>query len=243
MKSHRKQHGKINGIPTGRWTAYMAAAAASSVAAAHTAEAAIHYSGIINHRFSGPMTASFALDPAGGVLVFRHAPPFSYSTFTRFGGEAYFSVFASRGASANGFFTCALNSSVASVSNMKRGVPISHQPFVPSGGVLASGNGWACGGGARGQFVGLVTGFIGFKFNNGKGDQYGWARIQANGYPKNNFRLIDYAYGDVGDSIKAGQTSSSTGPALESLGGLAMGAAGLVAWRRRQESRDRRTID
>ena len=47
-----------------------------------------------------------------------------------------------------------------------------------------------------------------------------------------NFKLIDYAYGDVGDTIAAGQKSGHDPPELESLGGLALGAAGLVAWRK-----------
>jgi len=182
------------------------------------------------------MTASFQLDPLGGVLIFRHSPPYSYSTLTKFGGDAYFSIFGAAEASCNGFYTCAYNSEVASVSNLKRGEAISRRPFVPEGGVLASGSGWACGGGGRGQFLDAVTGFIGFKFNNGKGNQYGWARIQSSGQFNNNFRLIDYAYGDVGDQIKAGQTSDTSAPTLESIGGLALGATGLLAWRRRRAS-------
>ena len=52
------------------------------------------------------------------------------------------------------------------------------------------------------------------------------------GSPFNNFTLVDYAYGDPGDTIAAGQTSDGTAPTLESLNGLALGAAGLLAWRR-----------
>jgi len=80
-----------------------------------------------------------------------------------------------------------------------------------------------------GQFRG-GTGFIGFKFNNGSGAQYGWVRIQMQRHAR--FKLIDYAYGDVGDTIGAGQTSGHDKPELESLGGLALGAIGLLAWRK-----------
>jgi MYXO-CTERM domain-containing protein len=50
----------------------------------------------------------------------------------------------------------------------------------------------------------------------------------------NDFWLVDYAYADPGESIRAGQTSSNDAPELESLGGLALGAAGLLAWRKRR---------
>jgi hypothetical protein len=48
MKTQRKFDSKINTVTPGRWTAYMAAAAATSFAGAHTAEATIHYSGLVN---------------------------------------------------------------------------------------------------------------------------------------------------------------------------------------------------
>jgi len=52
--------------------------------------------------------------------------------------------------------------------------------------------------------------------------------------PNQNFRLIDYAYGDLGDSVGAGQKSGHDMVELESLGGLAVGAVGLLAWRNRR---------
>src|SRR5205085_2702250 len=85
----------------------------------------------------------------------------------------------------------------------------------------------------RGQFERGVA-FVAFKFNNGNGDQYGWARIKSQGPPVNKFTLVDYAYGDIGDSVRAGQKSSNDTPVRESLGALALGAAGLLAWRKRR---------
>lgn len=64
--------------------------------------------------------------------------------------------------------------------------------------------------------------------------QYGWARLKMSGPPDYNCELVDYAYGDPGDTIVAGQTSNGTAPTLESLGALAIGATALLSWRRRR---------
>jgi hypothetical protein len=102
------------------------------------------------------------------------------------------------------------------------GGQLSSAPFVPAH--TASFN----------QFGGFFrdTGYIGFKFNNGSGDQYGWVRIRTHPSFGGAFVLKDYAYGDVGDTIEAGQKMGHDLPELESLGGLAVGAVGLLAWRK-----------
>jgi hypothetical protein len=91
-------------------------------------------------------------------------------------------------------------------------------------------NGWE----SFGNFLNRGFGLVGFKFNNGAGDQYGWVRVKMLGGARNMLSVIDYAYGDPGDIVKAGQKSDDSGPALESLGGLALGATGLLAWRGRR---------
>jgi hypothetical protein len=79
------------------------------------------------------------------------------------------------------------------------------------------------------------TGFIGFRFNNGAGVQYGWARIRMHigvGH-SGGFALLDYAYADPGEPIRAGQTSrAEQAPEQGSLGWLALGAAGLLVCRK-----------
>jgi hypothetical protein len=89
-----------------------------------------------------------------------------------------------------------------------------------------------------GNWVAGGRGFIGFKFNTGTGTQYGWVRIKIASAPfAVGMILVDSAWGDPGDTIKTGQTSgrvheSAAVPAEGSLGLLALGGAGLVAWRK-----------
>jgi hypothetical protein len=63
-----------------------------------------------------------------------------------------------------------------------------------------------------GYFERRGVGLIGFKFNNGAGDQYGWVRVKMTGNPANNFQVVDYAYGDPGDIVKAGQNRMTPPP-------------------------------
>ncbi len=218
-----------------RWTAYATAAAATGFAAAGiaTADAEIHYSGVVDAKFIRSKTRSFPLDPAGlAALQFSHFPHF-YSTSNRDGGSAFVKVLS--GSVAGYYATCASGDHVATVSNLSFGETIAYRPFVAPlrGGALGTREGLGCGGRTRGQFLQRGTGFIAFRFDNGSGDQYGWARVRMKGATLNEFILVDYAYGDPGDRIKAGQTSSSRVPTVESLGGLALGATGLFAWRQR----------
>ena len=235
MKAHKKHRGKINSLSTGRWTAYAAATVASSFAAAHSAEAAIHYSGLLNADFIKNRVLNVPLGSAAGSFVIFHVFSPYGSTFRT--GSAFFTLNAGS-PSVNGFY---IGRPGASVSNLNRGDVMSERPFVPSGpdkpaGVMAS-NFCGCSHGIRGQFRNPGVGFIGFKFNNGAGDQYGWVRVRMFKYFWNQGKLVDFAYGDPGEQVVAGQKESNpSGPQLESLGGLALGAAGLLAWRRRRQT-------
>ena len=217
-------------ISNSRWLAYTTAGAATAFAAANSAEATIHYSGPIHQIFRECDVASFRLDRPGDFIRLRHSSFLVCSSSDN--GNAFFNVVGIAGASIAGFYH---DCRYASASNLKRGQLISSRPFVPAQSPpWGSANlAWAYNPSCPGQFLG-GTGFIGFKFNNGSGDQYGWVRIQvkpgvSHHYP---FKLIDYAYGDVGDTIAAGQRSGHDVAELESLGGLALGALGLLAWRK-----------
>ena len=70
MKIQRKSDRKINAITPGRWTAYMAAAAASTFAGVGSAEAEIHYSGNVSVELTGDAVASLPLSN-GASLSFK----------------------------------------------------------------------------------------------------------------------------------------------------------------------------
>jgi hypothetical protein len=242
METQRKSVSKINPIASDRWSAYAAAATASAFAVAHSAEATIHYSGPVDQKIGARDQATFQLDPAGGSFVVRHFNFVYGSSSVPNGGVALFSVYGAESASVNGVSNaCGPNN--ACVSKLNRRDAISAQPFVPVGGILAS----EYDGFPRqlyGQFLDRGYGLVGFKFNNGAGYQYGWVRVRMVGGQnhivggqKHMVQVVDYAYGDPGEPVSAGQIGPNTfAPTLESLGGLALGAAGLLALRRRRQT-------
>jgi len=209
-----------------RWASYAAAGAATALAGSNSAEGAIHYSGRLDVLFSCQSqscrtTHTFQLDQPGDSFVLAHYVN-SYHH-----GPAYFGIGGIASAAFRGRSVPA--PPVAYVSRLSLGQRISRGPFSVGYGFLVAGfhllhSQWEHGG----------YGFIGFSFNNGAGVQYGWARCRMTGYgPNNVFKLVDYAYADPGESIKAGQTSiDEQAPDQGSLGWLALGAAGLLAWRK-----------
>ena len=102
MKTHRNHERKIGSITNGRWTAYAAAAAASGFAATHTAEATIHYSGLVNQNIIGDREVTFPLDPAGGSFLARHSN--NYYGARKAGGGAFFRIYGAQSASVNGIY-------------------------------------------------------------------------------------------------------------------------------------------
>ncbi len=225
-------HRKTAGASRSRWRMYATAGAASVIGCAASAEANIIYSGPIDHTFNAPpggnSTAQFQLDKPGDYLRGWH---------TRFAdgvhGAAIFSAIitpnleagAVAGFVGNGF------DMFQYVSKLYFGQNLSTLPFVVRGGFLAI----PVGGedtGLNGQWQQPGTGFVGFRFNGGAGVQYGWARIHTDGQPGNTFTLIDYAFGTPGQHITAGETRTNSVPESGgSLGLLALGCAGLLAWR------------
>jgi MYXO-CTERM domain-containing protein len=83
------------------------------------------------------------------------------------------------------------------------------------------------------------TGFAGFQLPSSDGGGMGWMRAElvdrdANG-KADELEIIDWAYNNAGGPISAGQEVSTVPePGSTALALFALGAPGLLAWRRRR---------
>ena len=219
----RSQKSKAVTIPRTRWLGYAAAGAATALAGATSADAEIHYSGPIQAMF-GPnenKIATFPLDRPGDVIRFGHytaAMPYAFFEIEGRRSEAFvgYSLF-----------------EYAFPFRLQRS-PVRYVSEHPFASFYSHGTLYDVGGRGYGKWGGRVSGFVGFRFDGGAGVQYGWARVRMSGRDA-GFVLLDYAYADPGEPIKPGQTSSSpvATPEKGSVGLLALGAAGLLPWRKR----------
>jgi MYXO-CTERM domain-containing protein len=226
---------RINSLPLSetRWLAYATAGVASAFGLSSSAEAEIHYSGDVSIKLTGNARASLPLSNGASLVFKNNAQTTFIQTFT----------FVMTGAISGSAWGHPPFFGSVQLSKLPVGVNVSAGRFYsvtghPDYGVLFIH--WS-----DGQFApygGPIRGFVGFRFNTGNGTQYGWARIQTK--DDNNHRIHDvikdYAWGDVGDRIRTGQKSSAgdmvdTVTDSGSVGLLALGAAGLVAWRKRRE--------
>jgi hypothetical protein len=238
-RQSRRQTAKVS---HSRWLAYATASVATALAGSHSAEAATHYSGILNERIDQDTAKTFPLDQAGDFIWFERLQTGGFGATN----VAYFRVYGIASAKFRGFLNYTY---YLFVSKLRFGelIPATtfgwvccpHPPEL-SGGFLDR-FGYQSFPWAGSQWKDRGPGYIGFRFNNGAGIQYGWARVWITGHPENAFKVIDYAYGDVGDRIRAGQKggnemvpeeSNDIVPDEGSLGGLALGAVGLLAWRK-----------
>ncbi len=217
-------------IPQSRWLAYATAGAASALGCAASADANIIYSGPIDHTFNAPpggnSVAYFQLDAPGHSFFGLHI---RFADGVHGGAEFFLKVTPSLETGAVAGFVGNGFDMFQYASKLYSGQNISTRPFVTRYGFLGIPIG------VNGQWQQPGTGFVGFRFDGGAGVQYGWARIHVDGQPGNTFTLIDYAFADPGEGITAGQTTSASVPdSGGSLGLLALGCAGLLAWRARR---------
>jgi hypothetical protein len=223
MKTKQARSRKSVVINNSRWVAYATAGAATALVGANAAEGAIHHVSV-NQPFNntGPLStqaSNFQLDQAGDSIRFSHFATAPVLGAAFFGTNPGLATAAFRGFVAGAY---------QYASKLVSGQNISGGPFIGGKGTLADRNGYA-----NSQFLSAGPNqFVGFKFNNGSGVEYGWARLTMDGSPGNSFTLVDYAWGDVGTSIVAGQEAQVPEPG--SLGLLALGGAGLLAWRSRR---------
>lgn len=221
MKSPVKRRQLLSPVSTSRWLTYATAGAATALAGATTAEAGINFF-TVNQAFNAPAGGSaldyFAVGGANQSFGLLHSRTSGGSGISKFG------IFAAGGAF-NGFTA----NSFPYVAKLAFGANIAALPFAAANvGTLAYGPGFA-----NSQWLSAGQGYIGFKFTDGAGLETGWASVTANGVSAgNSFTLNSYAYSTAGESIRAGQTIAVPEPG--SLALLAMGGAGLLAWRQRR---------
>ena len=210
-------------IANKRWAAYAAAGAATALVGSNSAEASIHYFNIRDKTFGWPRDGqvAFQLDQPGDSFFFNHG---------NYGGCNTAGFFITNLSSMRAGFRAQARHDYYYVSKLNFGQNISSGSFL---GYLGRG----------GLMAGCTfrtypwedpgMGYVGFRFASGAGYQYGWVHVRTLGWPQNAFRVLDYAYADPGERITAGQTSSSEqAPDQGSLGWLALGATGLLAWRK-----------
>jgi len=232
VKTNRRSH-KASQLSHFRWTSYAIAAGATAVAGMPTAEAEIHYSGDVSIKLAGFAQARLPLSNSASLSFINKDRG---STFWQdFDFHLKGAISGSARGNSYGFGDIFLSALPARVN-------VSAGTFYPVAGGH-SGRGVLISNWSDGQFSpigGSGRGFVGFRFNTGKGTQYGWARISTrddiiDGRHHIRDLIKDYAWGDPGDAILTGQKqsiqSAKANSVLGSLGLLAFGAQGLEAWR------------
>ena len=211
MTIHRKKHSTFSAVSTPRWLGYAATAAATAALGhAQTAEASVDVF-LANQTFDDA-GQSFPLGKSGAY--------FHLSQFHSNGGGGT-ALANAISASVRGFQADGSNYA----SKLTLGEAIQPGPFLRGGGdLLAAGSN-----SANSQWQTPGTGYLGFRFSDADGAETGWAEITVSGAPDNTFTLDEYAYGTAGESLTAGEV-----PEPGSLALLALGGAGLLAWRQRR---------
>jgi hypothetical protein len=191
-------------ILASRWLAYASASAATAFVGASPAEADVHYSGRVDVVFPPDQNKSVALqlETPGNSIFFAHAIN---------GGTADF--FGAAGLDSGAFAGSYPGFEYAFVWRLKTRDRYVSRAHFTNGGFGFGTSGTMVRGDRSSQnwrWAGRGTDFVGFRFNNGAGLQYCWARVRMDGASSRfSFTVLDYAWADPGEPIRAGQTSSS----------------------------------
>lgn len=214
-------------IDSSKWANYLLVGVAGALAAPGFADGDITYVEVnqfVDHNNVAGSAAVYAFDLAGGANI-SFANAYVGPDSEAFAG---FLVDASVSAMFGGYVFNGYNNSFY-VGRYSSGGLVSAVDFIAN----QSGNLYGSFGFMASQYWGPFIepgiGFLGFKFDVGQGTQYGWAQVEMDGPQGNSFTIIDYAFADAGEAIQFGQL-----PEPNSLGILALGYIGLVAWRRRR---------
>jgi hypothetical protein len=209
-------HDRSNSKHLTDWRLY-AAAGAAALAAGSAADAAIIYTDpTVKPTSIGHSAGISYLRIGSGRLLIDAASSLGHEELASWRTNGKF--FRANGSLVSGAFPNA--------KNYNLNAPIGGGVAVPGVGLH-----WTSTGGKKyGNFQGGQPGFIGFELANG---DLGWLRVEVTADDQ-NVTAIDWAYNDVaGAPINAGQTSSAV-PEPSALGLLALGSAGVLAWRRRR---------
>jgi hypothetical protein len=235
-----------------------AAAAGASLGLAGTADAAIIYSGVLNQSVmispaaaSTATNLSFPMDGAGNGFLANVSFALNTTAFTSFASSM---VNGNAGVQANGV-AAFLGANPNAADKLAAGAVISAGGTFSAlfGGnqryqtVTSSGLGPNFFGNISNPFTNGVSAFVGIKLGTGATASYGWIRliledladnpVGALGADGANYfdkvTIVDWAYDDTGAAITAGATAPALN-APDSLALLALGAAGMGAFRRRK---------
>src|SRR5439155_22112042 len=183
----RRQTAKVS---HSRWLAYATASAATALAGSHSAEAAIHYSGILNGIFPPHRDKihTFPLDQAGDSLVFQRKEVgtafFQRTDIDYFRVDGIASADFWAGPGTYGGYT-------QYVSKLLPGQNVSSGQFRSRfgvyGAIMVFGDREFYN---NSPWLDPGVGFVGFKFNNGAGIPEGWVRVRMGRPPEQPFGVV-----------------------------------------------------